>query len=455
MPSKPLTVVCYICGREFGSHSLDIHERQCIKKWHIENKKLPKHQQRPAPVKPQQLPQLQGAQARESWNEAAWASAQSQQLKCKNCGRTFNPDRLEIHQRSCTSSNPSKSSRNPVEVQDEVSTTQVQGRPGTGKIDNPKVLKPAMIDVGANPEPSSNRGAKLSGGSRAKTPARNGRPKSRLSEKNTNNNGPKRRPNLVFCYICGREFTTASLPIHEPQCLQKWRIENSKLPKNMRRPEPKKPQAVPLTGNGAYDAQAMNAAAYEAAQSNLVSCDLCGRSFASDRIQTHVRICMKTGGSKGVPKLIPCDRCGQMNAEDRFENHMRFCKGKPVAANANNHAQMAAASNMAPTAKAIAPPQPLTGMRRASERDEKAEPKAKVSRQPKFVFCYICGRQFTDASLPIHEPQCMKKWEVRLGSTCISHSVFSLNSETRLFVSRWRTTDSRVNCADLDLRSRR
>ena len=51
-----------------------------------------------------------------------------------------------------------------------------------------------------------------------------------------------RVPKFVFCYICGRQFTDASLPIHEPQCLQKWEIQNRKLPKSERRPPPKKPE---------------------------------------------------------------------------------------------------------------------------------------------------------------------------------------------------------------------
>uniref|UniRef100_A0A8D2LLB6 Zinc finger protein 474 n=1 Tax=Varanus komodoensis TaxID=61221 RepID=A0A8D2LLB6_VARKO len=50
------TWVCFICGKEFGSQSLPIHEPQCLEKWHIENDKLPKHLRRPAPVKPQALP---------------------------------------------------------------------------------------------------------------------------------------------------------------------------------------------------------------------------------------------------------------------------------------------------------------------------------------------------------------------------------------------------------------
>jgi hypothetical protein len=36
-----------------------------------------------------------------AFNEAAYESAKSQLLACENCGRTFNPDRLPVHQRSC------------------------------------------------------------------------------------------------------------------------------------------------------------------------------------------------------------------------------------------------------------------------------------------------------------------------------------------------------------------
>lgn len=96
------TVVCYVCGREFGSQSVSIHEPQCLKKWRLENENLPKHQQRNTPIKPELLPSIDSrATDTERFNEAAWKSAQSQLLPCENCGRTFAPDRLPIHQRSC------------------------------------------------------------------------------------------------------------------------------------------------------------------------------------------------------------------------------------------------------------------------------------------------------------------------------------------------------------------
>ena len=38
---------------------------------------------------------------REQMNEAAYESAKSQLIPCPNCGRTFAPDRLVVHQRAC------------------------------------------------------------------------------------------------------------------------------------------------------------------------------------------------------------------------------------------------------------------------------------------------------------------------------------------------------------------
>lgn len=62
-PPRKKTVVCYICGREFGSQSLSIHEPQCLKKWKAENDKLPKSQRRKTPVRPQILPSIEGGGA--------------------------------------------------------------------------------------------------------------------------------------------------------------------------------------------------------------------------------------------------------------------------------------------------------------------------------------------------------------------------------------------------------
>ena len=48
-------------------------------------------------------------------------------------------------------------------------------------------------------------------------------------------------PKFVLCYVCGRKYGTASIDLHEPDCLEKWHIENVKLPPYLRRPAPPKP----------------------------------------------------------------------------------------------------------------------------------------------------------------------------------------------------------------------
>lgn len=98
-PRRPPFKVCYICGREFGSQSISIHEPKCLEKWHIENNQLPKHLRRPEPRKPE-VP-TGGSYTLADENEAAYYSAQAQFVPCRNCGRTFFPDRLPVHERCC------------------------------------------------------------------------------------------------------------------------------------------------------------------------------------------------------------------------------------------------------------------------------------------------------------------------------------------------------------------
>lgn len=58
---------------------------------------------------------------------------------------------------------------------------------------------------------------------------------------------PKKKP--APCYVCGRLFGTASIGIHEPQCLIKWTRENDSLAPHLRRPVPTKPEMIIDEGN--------------------------------------------------------------------------------------------------------------------------------------------------------------------------------------------------------------
>lgn len=234
--TRPRTVICYICGREFGTLSLPIHEPQCLEKWKIENDRLPREFRQPLPQKPQPLPTGQPNHA---------GPHQSQLVSCPNCSRTFAPDRLPVHQRSC------KAQPSGLKFQD----LTLGSRGGLKKSTNSKPQR----NMAACP----------------------------VTDKPT----MIRRPPTVVCYICGREYGTKSIAIHEPQCLKKWHNENNLLPKELRRPEPKKPEVRTITAKGFYDLDALNEAAWTSAQSQLVPCNICGRTFLPDRLIVHQRSC--------------------------------------------------------------------------------------------------------------------------------------------------------------------
>ncbi|CAJ0597794.1 unnamed protein product [Cylicocyclus nassatus] len=105
--AKP-PVICYICGRQFGSMSIGIHEPKCLEKFHMANNKLPKSQRRPEPKRPTVILDESGAVDEEATNEARWENAQDLLVQCEHCGRRFAEDRIPVHQRSCTAENPAK-----------------------------------------------------------------------------------------------------------------------------------------------------------------------------------------------------------------------------------------------------------------------------------------------------------------------------------------------------------
>lgn len=243
----PRAVICYLCGRKYGTSSIKIHEPQCLKKWHIENRLLPKHMRRRPPVRPQgfgEFPKDSQSLGRQVdiMNELSYESSKQQLLPCENCGRTFLPDRLPVHQWSCRPGNSAKPGRS-----------------------NPTLDNVARGDGGRNHR-------------------FNLEPKLREPVK----------PKTIVCYICGREFGTTSISIHEPQCLKKWKIENNTLPKHMRRQVPCKPDVLPsLTGNDSEDRERRNMLAYESAKQQLVPCPNCNRTFQPDRLSVHIKSCRK------------------------------------------------------------------------------------------------------------------------------------------------------------------
>jgi hypothetical protein len=110
--SMPRTLVCYICGREYGTRSLGIHLKTCIKKWHMANEQKDRKDRRPIPQCPPALFKLldkktvSGLDLKE-YNEEAYDNYNTAVLvACENCGRTFSDTALRHHRGACTKDKP-------------------------------------------------------------------------------------------------------------------------------------------------------------------------------------------------------------------------------------------------------------------------------------------------------------------------------------------------------------
>lgn len=80
--------------------------RACKKQFETEQSKLPPNERRPVPDAPSQFEEIkiQGMKSADmdKYNEEAFKNYNEKALvPCENCGRTFLPDRLVVHLRSC------------------------------------------------------------------------------------------------------------------------------------------------------------------------------------------------------------------------------------------------------------------------------------------------------------------------------------------------------------------
>ena len=105
---RPRMLVCPLCGREFGSMSLNIHMKTCKEKFERQQKDLPPNQRRNADkiianynANNARL-QAGGNYNMDALNQQAFDQYNNDALvKCEYRGRTFLPDRLAVHQRVC------------------------------------------------------------------------------------------------------------------------------------------------------------------------------------------------------------------------------------------------------------------------------------------------------------------------------------------------------------------
>ncbi|XP_046661541.1 zinc finger protein 474-like isoform X1 [Homalodisca vitripennis] len=285
-PRRPRTITCYLCQKQFGTASYPLHEPQCLQKWQRENQMLAVPQ--PEPSKPpSRRPSEDGVL------DHAWEVAQATMVSCDRCSKTFLPHRLEAHQRVCgpqivsTAVKPSI----PKQVQewdsdrDDRSERSVLLEGPTsihchicGRIFNKNAIDQHEQQCLKRWQQEHSRDSSSS------CPA-----STTSSPPGSHPSTPRRR--LVLCYLCGRQFGSASIAIHEPQCLRRWRQENERLPPTQRRAEPVKPDVIYDSETGQVDYAATDDAQWQCHLVQLVPCARCGRTFNPDRVSVHEKCC--------------------------------------------------------------------------------------------------------------------------------------------------------------------
>ena len=101
MPAPPALPACHLCGRQFGTSSLGIHLKACKERWEREHG-------RPAPEPSAPIPVGAKAGGKEwaKFNATAMETFETETMEaCPHCLRTFLPDRLQVHLRTCGKGN--------------------------------------------------------------------------------------------------------------------------------------------------------------------------------------------------------------------------------------------------------------------------------------------------------------------------------------------------------------
>jgi ribosomal protein L32 len=310
---------CHLCNRQFGTSSLPIHVKACTERWEREHG-------RPAPQPVVDMPSNAKPGSREwrEFNEAAQAKFNSDTLQpCPHCGRTFLPDRLQVHLRSCGQghfANGHKPRSSLAGGEEERQQPSPEGKLGLS----------ARQRRDAPPPPSKplKRDEDGGGGGGAASDRSSSAGRQRSASAGRQRVVPGGPPRLPSCHLCGRQFGTSSLAIHVKACREKWEREH---------PGQKAPEsAVPMPDGlapGSKEWAAYNAASWEQFQTDtLVPCPHCGRTFLPDRLPVHLRSCGKGHFADGH-KPPPSRGCAATDDDDAStQPHIAFPSPKQSAA---------------------------------------------------------------------------------------------------------------------------
>ena len=261
-------ILCHICGRKYGLHSITIHIPSCAEKWQIQQSKFPQKYRRPVPSPPEHFPQLvsgklnvkASANAIQGYNSEAKDTFESStaDIRCARCRQVVSWESFGEHYKLCQTADLGRT-REPIR-QDCSIICHICGRKyGTASIsihipecekkwesyqasrpENERLPCPMMPDDLSQLLASHLRGSEL---------------RTALYEYNTTGHFAStsdpgqsaeieesiRQDCSLICHICGQRYGTASISIHIPKCERKWEIYQGSCQENERLPCPKMP----------------------------------------------------------------------------------------------------------------------------------------------------------------------------------------------------------------------
>lgn len=249
-------------------------------------------------------------------------------------------------------------------------------------------------------------------------------------------------PNLMVCYICGREYGSKSLKIHEPQCLKKWRLAN---PKRSRSPCGRQnglskansvssltsqdiaildDQQVIMTSMSLphqklekqRSASCENLIATTSRRpsrgniqvSKMVLCYICGKQFTSHSLPIHEKQCLKKWEAQ---KKVDATEKLKKELQSKKRNSIHLPVTIKIDHVEENNNKKTPSSKRSGSYGDLLSPEQATLDYDSDTADQVQDQESFKPSKPALVVCYLCGREYGSASISIHEKQCLKKWQ--------------------------------------------
>ena len=372
---RPPAIHCYLCGQGYGTASISIHIKACMKKWEIEQSKKPPRERRPIPNPPESFlmaiqtgGKLTSAQIETINNEGFNEYNKNVLEPCENCGRTFKPDSLKIHLRSCHADRPLKPLNKPTNT---APVRQIEEE----EYEEPVKAMPKAPVKAPAPVKTTTTTSKPIANTKVTTTTAKPPTISKL--------GSSTKVNV----------TSKPQPVHEfdddefDGYFKKPAKPTKPIPSTSQISKPSdrvvaKPQPKAMTKK----APSYHIAEETGLDGDLVPCKKCGRTFASDRVAKHEKVCKVNSKPKKVKVFHKPLTDVEKKKMDKLKTHKWKAQHEEFQRNIEYIRKMKAIEAKGGNIRDLPPPPP--------------------SNNSNLIQCSYCTRKFNPEAHERHEQAC-------------------------------------------------